>query len=536
MMSSDLTERFEALRAAYLQGCPDDFLLFAKGLYIPAARGGARLFGSCIQPFQLACFESLAPSLHALRDGGMPPKRRFWIERTKKSGKDSDLAVCLLWLMAFPKRPLKCQVVACHALQAGIVADRATELLHYNPWLKDRVEIIQRIIRNLQMHREVWTKIEASDMRGGAHGQTPDLLILNELTHSLTVWRSMEDHMHDADGVPQGVVIVSTNAGIKGSKAELWKRNAVANQDRWTLHPWNELSPWVDPKDVEDARRRDPVGSEFARLWEGKWISGTGDAVSQAVIDRCFRLDGPLEKPEPGWLYLEALDMGETHDHSGATIVGVNAEQQRIKVARIKGWVPSVPNDKGVLEIDADDVERECLRWAREFGVVWFGYDPAAGGRFIAQRLRKRGIPMADYTFASAVNQTAMATSFVQVMNDGKLECYDDEEGRLRRDFGKFNIEPKPPSGYRLRAVSDEYGHADVGTALVICLPKAIELMGGFAAFGDGKIVADGSELLSEKEVDEMPADLRDIYDSYGPPDDVVSRRENWIHGDRELF
>ena len=43
------------------------------------------------------------------------------VERTKGASKDSDLAVCLLWLMAFTTRPLRVQVGAFDALQASEV-------------------------------------------------------------------------------------------------------------------------------------------------------------------------------------------------------------------------------------------------------------------------------------------------------------------------------------------------------------------------------------------------------------------------------
>ena len=64
-----------------------------------------------------------------------PKMQRFWIERTKKASKDADLAVIMMWLVAFPVRPLYMQVGAADRVQAGIVKDRMSHLLHHNPWL-----------------------------------------------------------------------------------------------------------------------------------------------------------------------------------------------------------------------------------------------------------------------------------------------------------------------------------------------------------------------------------------------------------------
>lgn len=505
------TDDLQAIEEAYQQKSEDDLLLFVQGLTIPSAHG-PRLFKGCIAPFQEEAFEALAPALYAVRNGEQPPVRRFWVERTKKAGKDSDLAACLVWLMAFPQRPILVQVVAANQHQAAIIKRRAADLLHYNPWLQQRVHIQQNRILNPQRMGEV--VVEATDATGGAHGETPDLLILNELVH-VARWSAMEDHMNNADGVPRGVVVVSTNAGIRGTKAELWRKNAIAEPERWKMLIWHQRSPWTSEADARDAKRRDPIGAEYARLWEGKWISGRGGAVDDAAIDRCFIADGPLKKPQAGWVYAGGLDLGVSHDHSGVVVIGANRNEQRLRVAWLKGWEPSVANDRGELEVDLQAVEDACFTLGRLFNIQWFGYDPAAGGSFMAQRLRKRGIAMREWSFSNPKNLDLMARSFVQSVKSGLLECWDDREGRLRRDFGKFSIVPKLPTGYKLEAVSDEYGHADVGTALVIALPKAIQYLGGFGRLQKEEELAgqDDFEPLTEQELDDMPGELREIYD-----------------------
>ncbi len=512
MTKPDLASDAAQAEAAYRQRASEDFLFFVQGVVIPSAHGPVP-FGDCIADFQMDFFRDLSPSLHAIREGDMPPKRRFWMERTKKAAKDSDLALCILWLMAFSRKPLKIQVCAAHQRQAGIIRGRVLEIIHWNPWLNRLVEVQQNSVVNRKKRSTVWTRIEATDSKGGAHGETPDLLILNELVH-VAKWQAMEDHMNNADGVPMGVVVVSTNAGVKGTKAELWRKNALANKERWSVHIWNKRSPWVSEADVAEAKRRDPIGAEFKRLWQGLWISGSGGAVDDAMIDGCFVLDGPVTAPELGYQYVAGLDLGVSHDHSGAIVVGVNRVEQLLKVGYLKGWEPSIPNDKNKLEVDSKDVEKTCLMMQRTFNLKSFWYDPAAGGSFMAQRLRSAGLFMKEMSFSSPKNLTDMATCFVQVVKDGRLQCYDDVEGRLRRDMGKFSIVHVPPSGYKLKAVSDEYGHADVGTALVICLPQAVELMGGLnRLMPDDEIAMMDNKPLTQKEIDDMPDDLREFYD-----------------------
>ena len=192
--SKEVSEVFRAKSA-------DNFFLFSQGITI-ASSTGPLLFKNCIQKFQKDCFKDLAPSLHALRNGDKPDIRRFWIERTKKSSKDADLGICLLWLIAFAKRPFLIQVCAANQKQAGIIKRRISDLLHYNYWLHDYVKIQQNKVLGKNGLGELI--IESTDTMGGAHGETPDLLVLNELVH-VARWAVMETHMNNADGVPQGV-------------------------------------------------------------------------------------------------------------------------------------------------------------------------------------------------------------------------------------------------------------------------------------------------------------------------------------------
>jgi len=519
-----IEDKVHTVDELYRKKSKDSFQLFVRGLVIPAAQG-PRMFELVMASFQREFFDAVAPSLHAVRDGRMPPDRRFWLERTKKTSKDADVAICLLWLMAFSERPILVQVCAANSEQASIIEDRARAILFHNPWLNDHVEIIERMIRSKRFPKTTKVQIEPTGSAGAAQGPTPDVLVLNELVH-VDRWDVMKAHMNNASGVPQGIVIVATNAGIKGTQAEVWRNNALAGKGRWKTFLWSKKAPWLSDEDMEDARKMDPIGAEFARLWKGQWISGTGSAVDQDSIDRCFCLEGPLAGPEQGWRYIAGLDLGISHDHAGLVVLGVNEREQRIRGAWMAGYVPSVPNDKGVLEVNCDDVEEDCLELSKLFRIEWFGYDPAAGGSFMAQRLRKKNVPMREMTFASSTNQTLMAKSFVTSVKDGKLECYDDPEGRMRRDFGKFNITHKPPSRYKLEAISDEYGHADVGVSLVICLPKAVEMLAGSSRLlPEDTIGMDAGEELDEAEVAEMPDELRDIYEMELEDDEKWKKR-----------
>ena len=521
MTNDNLLQDEDAINRQLQRASATDFLTFAGGLVIPAV-SGPRLFHSCMSGFQRECFADLAPSLQAVQQGTLPPRRRFWIERTKKASKDLDLGVCLLWLVAFARRPIYLQAGAADRDQAGIVKRRISEIIFYNPWLEDFVEVYRYEVRNIT-GIPASLDILAADA-AGAHGETPDVLVVNELSH-VTKWEFIKNLLDNADGVPQGLVVIATNAGHKGTQADKMRENADTS-DRWTVHRWTTPAPWLSDDDIAEAKKRNTVG-RFNRLWQGRWASGKGDALSEDDIDRCF-VPGlqPLTKPEPGWMYIGGLDLGVSHDHSGLVILGVNVEDQRLRLACMRGWAPN-PNTG---EVDLMVVEDECYAMHKLFNLHWFGYDPNQA-KLMAQRLFRRGVPMRELTFSSGKNLTLMAVSLLQMVEGGKLECFDDDEGRLRRDFGKFNIVERP-AGYKLEAVSDEYGHADVGVALTICLPQAVLMLEGYGSLGSGDdLIDENDDPLTEEELQDMPEELRGIIETYNDID-----RDNQEQDRESLF
>lgn len=496
------------IESAYIKYAAKNFLTFTRGLRIHSDKG-PQVFERCMAEFQRECFEDIAPALHALRAGRKPTRRRFWWERTKKASKDADLAVVLAWLIAFPTRPFYAQVGAADREQAGIVKERLVRLMHYNPWLHDYIEIVAWEIRSkkkLSGSNEPMAKlmIMAADI-SGAHGGTPELLVLNELSH-VTKWEFVQNLMSNAAGVPQGVVIVATNAGVKGTTAYEWRKHAIASDD-WSPHILSRPAPWHSLAAVEDERRLH-TPSRFKRLWQGDWVSGKGDALDEEDIDACFPLSyKPPRKPEPGWRYLFGLDLGISHDHSGAAVLGVNEPEQMVKIVEWRVWEP----DQNTGEVDLMDVEDWCHRAASYWQATGY-YDPHQA-KLMAQRLVRRHVRMVEMSFSVPSNLTRMATTFIQVVQTRRILCYDDEDGRLRRDFGKFSIVEKP-YGYKLEAVSDVHGHADVGTAVVICLPAAVAMLDGLPGLRPDDVLAEpDAEPLTEAEEKELPDEFRELFE-----------------------
>ncbi len=511
-----------AADAEYLSRAEEDFYTFARGLVIPVQGGEPRMFDDCMADFQRRCFRELSASLRCLREGWEPPRQRFWLERTKGTAKDSDIAVCLAWLLAFPRRPLYIQVGAADKDQAAIVRRRMEDLIYWNPWLVGMFDLRQYHACSTPLG-VVKLDILAADVHG-SHGETPDLLVVNELSH-VQRWEFIENLLDNADKVVRGVVVIATNAGCKGTRTWKMRESALAKPDRWTVRIWDRPAPWISAEFLEDAKQRNQQ-SRYLRLWWGRWSSGKGDALSEDDIDRCLGAHpGPAEGPEDGWLYVHGLDLGISHDHAGFVTVGVHVGQQRLRLASFRRWRPDPRTGKVDLIAVRETVFAECRRW-RSWEV---DCDPTEA-QLMAQELRRQGVIVREVPFTPS-NLTAMASALVQAISgkqigEGEgfslastLEAYDDEEGWLRRDLGKLSVVERVAGkgfGYKLEAVSDEDGHADVAVALAICLPRAIAVLAGRGGLRpDEELVSAGEDVQDE----DMPAELRELYEQ---PDDAV--------------
>jgi len=144
---------------------------FQRELIIPSAQGTQR-FSDCMAPFQLERFAGINPTLLAVAQGIKPETGRHWWEATKGASKDSDLAVCLLWLLAFTARPLQVQIGAADKDQAAEMQKAAKDILRLNPWLSKRVKIQNwRIICDAT---DSTCEIIAADI-AGSHGASSPL-------------------------------------------------------------------------------------------------------------------------------------------------------------------------------------------------------------------------------------------------------------------------------------------------------------------------------------------------------------------------
>lgn len=512
--NQDLLDSTPKMEAKLIGECEFDFYGFTRVIKIKAAQGPVR-FEWVMADFQRETFQQLAKSIQQLRDGGNqnPEWQRVWIERTKKASKDADLALIVLWLILYPKRPFLIQIAADHSDQTKIVKKRIADIIQHNRWMSDYIELTEWEVRSKQKKADGKTPLAVCEFmptnKEGAHGDTPDLMIINELTH-IKDWEYVNVLKANADGVSNGMLMVVTNAGYQGTKALQWRQRADTSPD-WITFILDRPAPWHNDKFLRDARLDEKTESRYNRLWRGEWVSGKGDAISESAIERIFRLTGPSYQPEPGWWYLMGMDLGIKHDHSAVAVLGVNLQERAIKVPLWKCWKPNPLIGKVNLQ--------EIREWVAVQSGVWrinsVVYDPAQA-ELMAQDLERK-VPMREMAFSGG-NCNLMAETLIQVLENNRLVCYDDAEGTLRRDFGKLNIEERR-YGFKLEATSDEFGHADVATAIIIALPAAVQYLNQYMSLQPNDQLYNCTEQveLTKQEIDTTPDELREILDmDYG--------------------
>jgi len=443
------------VNAKQLRAMAADPVAFREALMIPAARGSARL-ADVMADFQAKDFAALDRAFAALTRHEQPDPPRVWLERTKGASKDSDLAVMLLWLLAFSSRPLVCQVGAGDQDQADELRKAAKLILRLNPWLADAVAIQQWSALNVRTGSRC--DIIAADI-AGSHGARPDLLILNELSH-VTKQEFAENLLDNAAKVPHGVVVIATNAGFVPSWQWNWRENARTSE-RWHWSAMQQPAPWLDKAEIAEAKKRNhPL--RFARLWGGQWVRGLGDALAGDDIEAAVVLPGPLLT---GATFYGGLDIGVSRDHAAFVGVGLTPDR-RVGLSCVNDWAPtfSLFGRKVDLGKVQDGVQgaHKRLRFKKVL------YDPHQCEQ-MAQNLIKLGVPLEACPFTVS-NLTDMATALLERFHSHTVALYRDE--LLLADLHSLKLIDRGTS-YRLDAARNSAGHGDRGTAFLLALLAA---------------------------------------------------------------
>lgn len=341
----------------YLIQCQSDPLYFRKTLTV---EGG--YWGNIMSPVQEKDFEAIDPALQYLAGlrKTMPPIRRIWRQRSRGYSKSTDMGSDIIWLMAFTKKRIKGFVAAGDRDQATFIHDAISALLFDNPWLGEFVEIQKnRVISKNTGSKIQWITSDANS----SFGETPDITILDELTHWPTTERGKMffDSCISSFGKRAdkgGVLSVGCNAGW-GRDYQWSLRETARTGTGWHFSCPPGASPWYS-KEMLDEQRSILEPSAFSRLYDNQWQDSGGTFVTEVEAHACVSrsLYKKHEAEDHCWAYVVALDYAEKKDRTVGVVAHLE-DEENIIVDRMDVVDPSMFPD-GVTPVTW------CEEWLRD--------------------------------------------------------------------------------------------------------------------------------------------------------------------------
>ncbi|MBX9656395.1 hypothetical protein K2Y11_22495 [bacterium] len=434
---------------------------YRKHLIVPTSAHGPQPLGGIVAEFQRRDFEALDRAVIALVSGKRPEINRFWWERTKGGSKDSDLAIMVLWVIAFSPIGLTIQIAAADFEQASEMRKIMRQVLALNPWLAELVDVQATKIISKRPGGSECTILSAD--AASAHGARPDWLIINELSHVANE-EFVQTLLDNAAKVPNGLICVATNAGHLGS----WQwalRQTVVDNARWCFSALMEPAPWIDKGELED-RRRQTSPQRFARLWIGKWVAAEGDAFDAASIDIAIKPElAPMPRGIPGWAFGYGVDLGISRDHSAIVVVGRHGITGRFQLAAAEVFTPPLTG-----RVQIGDVEAALVKLRRQFGPGRIYLDPWQGEQ-LAQNLEKMRISVDRFTLNGA-GWDRICRNTLELFNEGSIGLF--PHPMLIEQLRATSVIEKTNGQLRFEwARSPQTGHGDVAMSFTLALLAA---------------------------------------------------------------
>ena len=456
---------------------------FRADLTIDVGGGEKRPFSRVIQPWQAGDFKAMDPAWVKLCYGGdSAPWTRAYLERARGHSKTLDIAIAVSWALWASPRKLRGIVASGDLEQAKLVRNAVDGLVRMNPWLG--LSINNYELKNKATGSEC---VILSSDAATSYGETPDFVIVDELTH----WKKRDLWVSVATSSakrPDCVFLVISNAGSGLGTSWQWGvREMAVNSDAWYFHSIDgPQAPWITAETLREQENNPGITpKEFARLWLNIWQTETGDALDLKDVDACtqdWRMPAD-ERPADIAVVIGGMDLSLTKDHTALVWLGLDPESERYRLLNCKWWRPQ---DFPSKKIQFDVVEEVALLWNRRYDCDVFVYDPWNAPQMI-QNIERQGFRTADVAHKHEGNRQLMATRILHCFANQRAQLYPCPE--LRMDFAKLNVVQKS-YGFALEATKDAIaGHADRAMAFAMALGYSYDVMRelrtGVVDFGD---------------------------------------------------
>ncbi|MCC7474270.1 MAG: hypothetical protein IT425_02645 [Pirellulales bacterium] len=447
----------------------NDFVAFAGDMVVQLGGRFGR-FADHWDAEQQTLVGKLAPSVHAVLRGDIPPTSRFYVSATKGYGKDQIATLLLLFVLLFARRPTRAQLIANKLSQANEPLDILRGIL----WADGPINRLAAQVVELQSYRvvshrgttrpESVIEVLASDRQ--AHGSRPDILVCNEVSH-------IEDEFHfrTADDnlakCPHGLGLYLSNAGYIGTWQHGWHERVLADPlfDCTIIkHP----APWIDPKVLASKAKTD-IPARHRMYYYGEWVSPLGDCLPRQQIEDAVAWGHADVVPRHPYICVAAADLSTTVNRSGFVILGV-APDHPIALVEARSWKPKEYIDhREFVKTLREEIGELC----RQHGVRILAFDQHQSA-LLVDVCAALGIPTFPY-YAGAKdfdevknNATMRAEVLFRSFSEGWVRLYRQEQ--LLLDLKATSIVTKA-GGSKLEFAGDsEGGHGDLADSFATAL------------------------------------------------------------------
>ena len=402
------------------------------------------------------------------RGKGSDAKTRVYLERPRGHSKTADIAVMVVWALAFSPRQINGFAFAKDREQAKLLRDSIQKLIRLNEWLEQIIEVQNyRVVVTHKNHpgRDSELQILSSDV-GGSYGILPDFIVADELSN----WPDSAEHLwhsilSSAAKKSACMLLCISNAGRGMGTSWTWNvREQCRESEDWYFSRLDgPRASWIGQKQLAEQRRALPP-KVFARLWLNQWQVESGDALDHEAVRRCITLDGPHSGQQEHYVYVASVDFSLTRDWTALVILGLNLKTGMIDVADMKNWNPKQYGGR----LHLGTVKDEIIQLCRRFKVRKIMIDP-----WQAERLREE-FSEAGFTISVWSSQSdrlhKQAVCLLDMINDERIAFYPDK--LLIDDLMRARIDQQRSNDkYKITWPRTETGHCDRGAALVQALP-----------------------------------------------------------------
>ena len=424
--------------------------------------GVSRVADDVLDPWQREDYAALDPAWMRIagRFSG-DCKARGYLERPRGHSKTTDIALMSSYVLLASERKIIGVAAAGSKEQAKLLRDGIDTLLRLNPWLSEHLTVNRFEVINKGTGSTL--SILASDEKT-TFGKTPDFVIVDELTHwkKKKLWATLFSSVAKRN---KCVLVVISNAGDDMGWGWHWQvREACRTNPAWYFHKLDgPQASWLNKANLDEQRHiLEPP--EYKRVWLNQWQTGSGEGLSPEDITAACTLSGPwLDNRPPAYDCLGALDIGIKHDHAAFVVLGLDVENNRVRLVQAIRWDPrSYPNRRVPLK----DVERTVASEAKRLNLLGVAYDPHQCER-IAEELAEQGVEMYANHFTPK-SLTKMAKLMLDYFTNRRIDLY--PEPSLITDLHGLNF-VKRGMASTTSANRDDAGHCGMGIALAIGLP-----------------------------------------------------------------